>query len=124
MVAKGIWAAAHAVATPAILIAAAVALAAYPTAVELLETAAARGAVGRNETSTGGAGIVVVDALGVVKMRAVARLLSTCTVDGGVGAEAVVYHHVDVAGAGWHVVVMEIEVSTHLVCGLLVFHVW
>jgi len=114
MIAECVRAVAHAVAAPARLIASAVTLAADPTAVELLEAAAARGAVGRDKAAAGRAGIVVVNALSVVKLRVVACLFVPGAVDGGVGTEAIVHHHVNVVDARGYVVVMEVKVDAHL----------
>lgn len=57
------------------LVAAAVALAAFPAAVEFGKAAGARGAVGRGEAAPRGARVVVVNILGLVVLELVAGLL-------------------------------------------------
>ena len=101
----------------AALVAAAAALAALPTAVELEEAAATRFALGGRHATTGGAGILVVNDLGVVVLQVAAWLLRAGGVDGGGPAEAVVDGDVNVPCAGREMVVMPVVVVAHGVGG-------
>lgn len=113
MVAKGVWASAHGVATRAALVATATALAALPTAVELEEAATTRFTLGGRHATTRGTRVLVVDDLGVVILKVAAWLLRAGGIDGCCPAEAVVDGDVDVPRAGREVVVVSVIVVAH-----------
>lgn len=112
VVAEGVRAPTHPVATPDTLVAASSALAAYPAAVQLFQATFPRGAVRRGEAATHGAWVVVVNVLGSVEFEvgAGASPIGVCR---SISAEDVVHHHVDVPRAGRHMVMMEVIVIAH-----------
>ena len=104
-------------ATHAALVSATTALAALPAAVQLEEAAATRFTLGGRHATTGGAGILVVDDLGVVVLKVAAWLLRAGGVDGRGPAEAIVDGDVNVPRAGREMVVMSVVVVAHGVGG-------
>lgn len=115
MVAKGVRALLHLVIAPPQRVAAAPAPAARPPPAEVLDPAAARAALWRDEAAARRAGVRVVDRVGVVEAGLAARdgLLGV-RVARRVGAELVLHHVLDLAAAGRHVVMVEVVVDAHL----------
>ena len=89
--------------------------AARPPPAEILDPAAARAALRRDEAAARRAGVRVVDRVGVVEAGLAARHgLLGVRVARRVGAKLVLHHVLDLAAARWHVVVMEVVVDAHL----------
>lgn len=114
MVAESVRARPHPVAAPPVDVAAALALAADPDAVELGQAAGPRAAVGALSAAAHCTWVVVVDALLLIKVQVLAwQCEARGWVHGGMGAETILHDIVDDAVAGRRVVAVKVVVGAH-----------